>query len=140
MQTVEAERRAETPRVLSIPALPSYDLTRVMRRVAKAKWWWSRKRLSAAEQGYREYHLLIKTTPGVRHPVPSYDVDQVWHNHLLYSEQYEADTVSYLGRFLHHRPRDYRSDCGSVCDCGDATPFVGRLLAQKDCSNSCACD
>lgn len=38
--------------------------------------------------------------------VPTKDIDEVWHNHILFTKQYHADCEALFGRYLHHHPSD----------------------------------
>lgn len=64
---------------------------------------WSR---AYAERVCREYKRFLFLTRVAGHPcTPSDQVDQVWHLHLLYTEDYWLTLCpALLGRALHHRP------------------------------------
>ena len=112
-------------------AVPTLDLAPIMSRVAKECPDWSAERLMAAEYGYRVFLAYMKTRPNAPISVPSYDVDVVWHVHILHTQKYQEDCFFYLGRFLHHLPfddehpwvleKDRSADLFREC-CGDIPP------------------
>lgn len=36
--------------------------------------------------------------------VPTREIDEFWHNHILYTQQYTIDCKHIFGRYLHHAP------------------------------------
>lgn len=36
--------------------------------------------------------------------VPSREIDEFWHNHILYTKNYFQDCVNIFGHYLHHEP------------------------------------
>ena len=37
---------------------------------------------------------------------PSYEVDQAWHMHILFTKEYKVMCDAFLGTFLHHEPTE----------------------------------
>lgn len=35
---------------------------------------------------------------------PSFEIDQVWHTHILFTNDYQAMCDAFVGTFLHHNP------------------------------------
>lgn len=63
---------------------------------------WSPERAAAAVLGYRRFlHLILQ---GHTSLVPSRDIDEVWHQHILDTRAYASDCESVFGRFIHHFP------------------------------------
>lgn len=64
---------------------------------------WDKKRIALAEKEYRRFLYLIKIHPeeGL---VPSEDVDEFWHYHILDTRKYANDCQTLFGYFLHHNP------------------------------------
>lgn len=52
---------------------------------------------------YRQYLSLIVMYPG-KSIVPSKDIDDAWHTHILDTGKYAADCDAIFGFFLHHFP------------------------------------
>lgn len=52
---------------------------------------------------YKRFLLLFKKHP--HEPlVPSRIIDEVWHNHILHTQQYTTDCQAIFGHYLHHTP------------------------------------
>lgn len=44
---------------------------------------------------------------GDKYPiVPTKEIDEVWHNHILHTKHYHEDCQKIMGRFIHHTPSD----------------------------------
>ncbi len=57
--------------------------------------------ISKALDRYRKFVHLKKMYPQ-ESLVPMYDIDLLWHTHMLYPEAYCLDTLAYLGKILNH--------------------------------------
>ncbi len=57
--------------------------------------------LKTAVCRYRQFVRLKKNHPE-EHIVPTYDIDWIWHTHMLSPHSYKKDMEAYLGRLLHH--------------------------------------
>ena len=84
--------------------LPTFDLSVVMKRVAKEHPDWSYERLEDAERVYREFCSQMKAANGGHLHVTNDDMDEVWHWHVLHTRRYMADCVAYYGGYVHHTP------------------------------------
>jgi hypothetical protein len=54
-------------------------------------------------QLYKNFLYLQKK----HHPaglVPTKEIDEFWHNHILYTKQYTYDCEQIFGHYLHHEP------------------------------------
>jgi hypothetical protein len=87
-----------TPEVLNLTKI----VRKVRETVAQA---WTADRLAAAESEYRRMLGVKVAYPDVD-LVPSADVDEIWHAHILHTRQYAADCQALFGHFLHHEPND----------------------------------
>lgn len=38
--------------------------------------------------------------------VPTKEIDEFWHNHILHSKRYVADCKALVGHYIHHQPSD----------------------------------
>ena len=52
---------------------------------------------------YRKFLTLNVRYPGMN-LVPTEDIDQIWHTHILDTENYASDCKKLFGKFLHHHP------------------------------------
>lgn len=59
--------------------------------------------LDEAIEGYRRFLTLNLRYPGFP-IVPSEIIDEVWHQHALFTEMYAADCTAIFGEFRHHVP------------------------------------
>jgi hypothetical protein len=54
---------------------------------------------------YKKFLYLIQSNP--KTPiVPSHLVDEIWHEHILHTKQYEKDCLEIFGNFIHHEPSE----------------------------------
>ena len=80
----------------------SLDLTPVKFKLIKEKGW-DVKRASLVEKQYKAFLFLM----GTKHDhmfVPTLDIDEMWHTHILDTQKYMADCVEYFGEYIHHYP------------------------------------
>lgn len=42
--------------------------------------------------------------------VPTREIDEFWHNHILYTQQYMKDCYYIFGHYFHHEPASLSSD------------------------------
>ena len=52
---------------------------------------------------YKNFLWLHHLHPNIS-LVPSKEIDECWHNHILHTERYMQDCQQILGRYLHHLP------------------------------------
>jgi uncharacterized protein DUF1399 len=64
---------------------------------------WTMKRAEIAAAWYKRFHKLIHAFPD-RALVPTQDVDQFWHAHILDTRKYHDDCIEVHGYFIHHFP------------------------------------
>lgn len=64
---------------------------------------WTLDDAKKCSQLYKNFLLLHKKHLSVS-LVPTREVDEFWHNHILYTEIYTKDCLNIFGHYLHHRP------------------------------------
>lgn len=64
---------------------------------------WTQAQTTRAISRYRMFLLLVYLYPN-RQIVPTWEIDQVWHHHILDTSKYAEDCQILFGRFLHHFP------------------------------------
>ncbi len=70
--------------------------------------------LKRGAKRYRQFLALMRDNPGV-FAVPMYDIDLVWHAHMLReTERYAEDTRNFVGRFVNHKEDDDRRKEGEL--------------------------
>src|SRR3954449_882025 len=90
--------------------IPIFNLTNVVAQLQrKAPEVWTGETALEAEREYRRFLTLAKFQPELR-AVPSRLVDELWHRHILNTEQYARDCHEYFGFFLHHNPSEAPSE------------------------------
>lgn len=90
----------------ALTALDALDLTYLIETVCSPLYPLPRWQREAAERSLKRYkHFLWlqhchRDTP----LVPKKDIDEFWHNHILFTENYTRDCLTIFGYYLHHRP------------------------------------
>ncbi|MFF5004767.1 glycine-rich domain-containing protein [Streptomyces phaeochromogenes] len=69
-------------------------------------------KLDQAIEDYRLFLAMCQKYPGFP-IVPSFDIDEVWHQHVLFTEKYREDCQATFGRPFEH------------------VPYFGRVVADK---------
>lgn len=64
---------------------------------------WSYAQISHAIARYTLFLLLMHLYPNAN-LVPTWEIDQVWHHHILDTSKYMADCHTLFGRYMHHFP------------------------------------
>lgn len=82
--------------------LPELDLDKVVKKTAK-KNDWSKEQAQEAEMQYRGFLKAIMMENGGSF-VPTYEIDEIWHNHILDTQKYGEDCHKLFGQMLHHEP------------------------------------
>jgi hypothetical protein len=95
------------------------------RLVAKCKF--SAERAKEAVKEYREFLYLAATEGGI---IPSIDVDEAWHAHILHLPAYVRDCMNTFGRMIWHVPNK-DSVTKVVCSTQCNSPEI------VTCSNNC---
>lgn len=78
---------------------------------------WTNERYDEAFKGYKKYIQQVITTGKSVEP-ESADVDELWHNHILFTRDYLEFCKTYAGYFIHHEPYprgDLRLQNGRTC-------------------------
>lgn len=65
---------------------------------------WSVERIHATEQLYKEFLYLCVVCDVRQLIVPTKDIDEMWHHHILDTWKYADDCNRFLGGFVHHFP------------------------------------
>lgn len=94
--------RVATHPEVSLTKVLSYQFEPLVDRMI-AKYQWSEAK---ANQLYADmlrflYLAAVTTVPAA----PSPDIDEIWHNFILFTEDYYVFCKEHFGRFIHHRPR-----------------------------------
>lgn len=80
------------------------DLKNIAKKV-KEKTKWSKNKIKKIEMEYRKFLFLIyKTMNKDIGIVPSKEIDEFWHMHILDTRKYAEDCKHIFGKFIHHEP------------------------------------
>lgn len=83
--------------------IDSCDLSAIIRRLVLIDKWTIGQAQLACKQ-YRNF-LFLKIKYGKQYALPpSKDIDEVWHSHILHTEDYYHFCMNIFGEFLHHHP------------------------------------
>lgn len=63
---------------------------------------WNEEKTNRVELMYRRFLFLQTTSPET--VVPTNDIDQFWHQHILDTQKYPTDCQKAFGFYLHHFP------------------------------------
>lgn len=78
-------------------------------------------------------------------PVPSEEIDEVWHSFILFTREYQFFCEKAIGNFIHHAPRTSRSPLPqSAADpvtiyrdfFGDSAPQLRTACGEETCCSS----
>jgi hypothetical protein len=72
---------------------------------------WPRKKALQAVSVYRNYLYLVKKYPDNVLP-PSYEIDEAWHAHILFTRHYVTFCQELFGYYLHHDPHEMQQKDG----------------------------
>lgn len=84
------------------------DLTMVIHKMTHASYQgevWSLKDARYGATLYRNFlYLCKKYKPRGHKIVPSEEIDEFWHNHILDTRKYHKDCMKIFGAYQHHYP------------------------------------
>ena len=76
---------------------------------------WTEQEARHCEKLYKNFLLLFKYYPN-ENLVPTRQIDEFWHNHILYTKQYHHDCQHIFGHYLHHQPAEPFDDTAILVD------------------------
>ena len=89
-------------------AILNLDLSFIEKRLVQ-KQNWASKDAQEAIRRYRNFLFLIVKYPS--EPLaPAPDVDEVWHTHILFTQEYMQACNAIFGSYLHHTPANEESE------------------------------
>jgi hypothetical protein len=85
--------------------LESLDLTLIAYKLMHPGYGqgWTRQQVDRAIVNYKRFLLLLYLYPNSA-IVPTQEIDQVWHQHILDTRKYAQDCQWLFGYFVHHYP------------------------------------
>lgn len=88
----------------AIQKIDDLNLYQVREKIIKEEGW-TIERCAKAEQQYRQFLKLMVLVPSTP-LVPTPDVDEVWHTHILFTRKYHRDCQEVFGKYIHHNPSE----------------------------------
>ena len=85
--------------ILSLDLFPIYLLLTHPKKLG-----WPGTRAERAIKEYRDFLYISYLHKNESAIVPSEEVDEVWHNHIMDTRKYYTDCMSTFGEILHHNP------------------------------------
>jgi len=80
----------------------SLDLTPIKYKLIQDKTW-TLDRANQIEPQYKAFLFLIGSRVRAEF-VPTFDIDEMWHMHILDTRKYMADCALHFGEYIHHYP------------------------------------
>lgn len=81
----------------------TYDFSMIHQRLTLIEKWKQTDAWNAIDQ-YRRF-LYLQAKYSNQHALPpSKEIDEVWHAHILHTEDYTAFCQEIFGQYFHHRP------------------------------------
>ncbi|CAH6419231.1 Hypothetical protein HVR_LOCUS429 [uncultured virus] len=75
----------------------------------KEKYGWDDEFVDGAVDEYYRFMMLTKKYPKDT-LVPGKVIDEVWHDHILHTQEYIKFCDEYFGHYVHHTPKDRSSN------------------------------
>ncbi len=88
----------------NVYAYDDLDLSLVAWRLMNKPPKWSAEHTEVAVKEYRRFLYMAAMHTRNTSLVPSADVDEVWHAHILYTRAYVRDCKRVAGHYIHHQP------------------------------------
>ena len=76
---------------------------------------WTPQDAAHCLQLYKNFLWLHKIHPGTPF-VPTREIDEFWHHHILYTKNYLRDCQQIFGHYLHHQPAKPGENDGELAD------------------------
>lgn len=67
---------------------------------------WTHDDAQIAIQLYKRFLWLVLKYGKQQQIVPTKEIDEVWHNHILHTKKYATDCQAIAGQYIHHDPSD----------------------------------
>lgn len=91
-----------TVAISSRRSMLAYEFDPLIHRMVDKHGWTEEDAHGTFEDMKRFLFLAAETGKPV---VPTKKIDEIWHDFILFTEDYEEFCLVHAGRFLHHRPR-----------------------------------
>lgn len=88
------------------------DLSYLIRKMTDENYFlprWTQEDALLGLRLYKNFLILSRKYPGEIF-VPSKEIDEFWHNHILATRQYHQDCEAIFGYYYHHDPMDLQNN------------------------------
>ncbi len=118
-------------------AVMGFEHNELIKRMV-TKYEWTHERATTAFEGMKQYLFLAGTTRGKSLSPQTQDVDECWHNFMLFSADYQAFCFKFFGFFLHHQPFTEKMKAADDGQGGQNTREALKAEFAVDCTVNCA--
>lgn len=126
-----ATRNHVFPTVMGVyAAMNLWDMS-VVKKCAVGKGVYTAMEIDAVEAEYKKFLALCVAYPNSNFPV-SKKVDDLWHTHLLFTQDYQRMCNECAGHFLHHRPKILDDEAGLKRSFGDTLGAYERSFGEPN--------
>lgn len=87
----------------ALDSLSKIDLEQIKLKL-RLRLGWSKEKAELHSWEYVQFLHQFVGDRSVKARPPSNDIDEVWHQHILYTRKYAEDCKRFIGFFLHHEP------------------------------------
>jgi len=129
-------------------SLRTWDLSPIARRVER-ELGWSWKFVLRVEREYRHFIALAVLEPADRLGMQG-PVDEFWHRHILFTQDYHRFCHAVAGGYIHHSPHEAETHAGGGSyqrtlallerRFGKVDEAVWPRIGANSCNNCASCD
>lgn len=96
----------------AIAYIKNLDLSYIVQKMTHEAYFlprWTEKDALHGIQLYKNFLILSRKYRNQIF-VPTKEIDEIWHNHILTTQQYHRDSEAIFGQYYHHDPSDPLDD------------------------------
>ncbi len=111
-------------------SVKTHDM-RILKKYAVEKDIYTAEEIDAVEDEYKKYIAMCIAHPRLNFPI-SKKVDDLWHTHLLFTQDYHKMCQEQAGHFIHHRPKILDDEAGLKTAFSDTLEYYTRAFGTPD--------
>src|ERR1700722_4186350 len=92
----------------AIAYIKALDLSHLVKKITHKNYFlprWTEEDALFGIHLYKNFLILLRKYPKKTF-VPTREIDEIWHNHILATKQYHQDSQAVFGYYYHHDPTD----------------------------------
>ncbi len=89
----------------SVTLITGYKFPPLLHRMVDKYGWEEKHAEEVFLDTLRFLYMVGISDPDEGPMAPSVKIDEMWHNFILFTQDYQEFCFTYFGRFIHHRPR-----------------------------------